>query len=431
MESITKLNFEKEFEMRINLRRLSILLLLLGVFLMSSTVLAQKNKLTWTPVDGGNISSYKIYRSVGDQSNFTLIATVNHPTDTYYDENINLGTQYYYAVTSVDANSNESEYSTYANVLTPQAFNLAVSANPSAGGSVTKNPNKSEYIDGEQVTLSAIANSGYQFDHWGGDITGTNATVDVTMNSDKNIVAYFTQIQYTLTLNNNPSGGGSITKDPDKTSYTYGEEVTLTASANAGYSFDQWSGDASGTSSSVTVTMDGNQSVTANYNQLQHTLAVVNNPTGGGTVTKDPDKSNYNYGEEVTLTVTANAGYSFDQWSDDASGTGSSVTVIMNGNKSVTANYNQLQYTLNISVDPSGSGSVLKDPDKTNYTYGEEVTLTASGSSGYEFDYWSGDLSGTNPSASVTINGNKNIVAHFISIRPDAPQDVQVIFVIE
>ena len=245
-------------------------ILVMGCVLISSVSFAQKNKLTWTPVSEGNITSYRIYRSINDQSNFVLLTTVNHPESVFYDENINLGTQYYYAVTSVDANETESEFSSYANVLTPQAFNLAVSVNPSAGGAVTKSPDKTEYIDGELVALTAEANPGYEFDHWGGDISGTNATVNVTMNADKNIVAYFNQIQYTLTLNSNPAAGGSISKSPDKSSYTHGEEVTLTVAANAGYSFDQWSGDASGSTSSVTVTMDGNKSVTANYNQLQY-----------------------------------------------------------------------------------------------------------------------------------------------------------------
>ena len=404
-------------------------ILVMGCVLISSVSFAQKNKLTWTPVSEGNITSYRIYRSINDQSNFELLTTVNHPESVFYDENINLGTQYYYAVTSVDANETESEFSSYANVLTPQAFNLAVSVNPSAGGAVTKSPDKTEYIDGELVALTAEANPGYEFDHWGGDISGTNATVNVTMNADKNIVAYFNQIQYTLTLNSNPAAGGSISKNPDKTSYTHGEEVTLTVAANAGYSFDQWSGDASGSTSSVTVTMDGNKSVTANYNQLQYTLALVNDPTEGGTVTKNPDKTSYTHGEEVTLTVAANAGYSFDQWSGDASGSTSSVTVTMDGNKSVTANYNQLQYTLNVTVDPSGVGIVVKNPDKTNYTYGEQVILTASANSGYQFDHWSGDISGTTPSVTLTINGNKNIVAHFINVVPSAPQNVQAIFV--
>ena len=46
--------------------------------------------------------------------------------------------------------------------------------------------------------------------------------------------------------------------------YTAGTVVQLTAVPNTGYVFSSWSGDASGTSNPVSVTMDGNKSVTAN-----------------------------------------------------------------------------------------------------------------------------------------------------------------------
>ena len=112
---------------------------------------------------------------------------------------------------------------------------------------------------------------------------------------------------YSLNIDINPSGGGTVNKNPDKSTYSHGEQVELTASANSGYAFSHWSGDASGTNNPVTVTMDGNKSVTANYaielptisvtpsshdfGQVQvssyadKTFTVEN--TGGGTLTGD------------------------------------------------------------------------------------------------------------------------------------------------
>ena len=70
---------------------------------------------------------------------------------------------------------------------------------------------------------------------------------------------------YTLSLNVNPFGGGTVTKNPDKTSYCPGDQVTLTSSADSGYVFSSWSGDASGSTNSVSVTVNENRSVTANF----------------------------------------------------------------------------------------------------------------------------------------------------------------------
>ena len=40
------------------------------------------------------------------------------------------------------------------------------------GGVVAKSPNQANYISGTQVTLTATANSGYQFSGWSGDAAG-------------------------------------------------------------------------------------------------------------------------------------------------------------------------------------------------------------------------------------------------------------------
>ena len=68
---------------------------------------------------------------------------------------------------------------------------------------------------------------------------------------------------YTLTTVVSPSGAGSVS--PSGGEYEPGELVTLTASPASGYIFDYWSGAASGTTATTTVTMDSRKSVTANF----------------------------------------------------------------------------------------------------------------------------------------------------------------------
>lgn len=68
---------------------------------------------------------------------------------------------------------------------------------------------------------------------------------------------------YTLTLN--ATTGGTATKVPDQPTYNHGTVVTLTANADPGYHFDQWSGDATGTINPLIFPMTGSKTITANF----------------------------------------------------------------------------------------------------------------------------------------------------------------------
>ena len=159
------------------------------------------------------------------------------------------------------------------------------------------------------------------------------------MTGNKSVTATFTQDEYTLTVN--IVGSGSVSKDPDQATYTYGDVVQLTATADPGWTFDSWSGDLSGSTNPDTITMDSDKTVTAAFTQDQYTLTV--NITGNGSVTKDPDQATYTYGTVVQLTATADPGWTFDSWSGDLTGSTNPDTITMTGNKSVTATFTQAQ----------------------------------------------------------------------------------------
>ena len=111
---------------------------------------------------------------------------------------------------------------------------------------------------------------------------------------------------------------------------------------------------------------------------ITYTLTASISPAGAGTVTLNPPDGTYNAGTIVTLTATANAGYTFSGWSGDLFGTTNPATIIMNSNKTVTAIFGQsCVYTLTVSISPSGSGTVTRNPDKKAYCPGDQVTLTA------------------------------------------------------
>ena len=228
------------------------------------------------------------------------------------------------------------------------------------------------------------------------------------MNGNKSVTAHFTANQYSLTITND--GSGSVTKNPNQATYTYGQVVTLTAIPTTGWSFSSWTGDLTGSQNPKTITMDGNKAVTAHFTANQYSLTITID--GSGSVTKNPNQATYTYGQVVTLTAVPGTGWAFSSWSGNLTGSTNPASITMNGNKSVTAHFTANQYSLTITND--GSGSVTKNPDQATYTYGQIVTLTAVPITGWSFSSWTGDITGSQNPKTITMNANKAVTAHFV-----------------
>ncbi|MFH1101781.1 MAG: NF038122 family metalloprotease [Methanobacteriota archaeon] len=215
---------------------------------------------------------------------------------------------------------------------------------------------------------------------------------------------------YTLTIH--IDGQGSVLKDPDYALYPPDTPVELTAVPALGWHFDQWSGDLQGSDNPDIIIMDGNKVVTAHFVQDQYTLTI--NIDGSGTVTKVPDQGSYTYGTPVQLTAHPAVGWHFVEWTGDLVSTNNPDTIVMTHNSVVTAHFAQDQYTLTIEVQ--GQGTVTRDPDYPTYTYGTSVELTAHEAQGWQFDYWDGDLQGTQNPDTIIMDGDKSVTAFFIEI---------------
>ena len=173
-----------------------------------------------------------------------------------------------------------SSNTTYTANFTTQ-YTLSTSVSPAGSGSI--NPAGANWYNGGQsVSLSATASTGYTFSNWSGSLTHSTNPTSITMDGPKNVTANFSQNQYTLTVNINPSNSGSVTKSPNKSAYLHGEQVTLSASANSGYVFNSWSGSATGSSNPVALTMNGNKAVTGNFSSASENVTTPSGPTGPG-----------------------------------------------------------------------------------------------------------------------------------------------------
>ena len=176
---------------------------------------------------------------------------------------------------------------------------------------VTDGTGSGIYAVGVSVTVKANAPAkGKTFDKW--TATGvtianpTSSTVTFDMpDCDVVLTATYKDIIYTVTVTDGTA---------DKTSVTYGESVTVEASAPAkGKAFDKWTAtgitltDEQTKSTEITFTMpDGNVTLTATYKELAKYHVTVFGGTGAG-----------DYYESDSVTVKANVpeeGKEFDGW---------------------------------------------------------------------------------------------------------------------
>jgi hypothetical protein len=137
---------------------------------------------------------------------------------------------------------------------------------------------------------------------------------------------------------------------------------------------------------------------------------------GNGSVTRDPDKTNYGC-EDVGLTAHPEACWLFNDWSGDLSGSDNPETISIDGSKLVTATFIADPSLYTLAVNTVGDGTVTRDPDQLTYPCGQAVTLTATADTGWFFGGWSGDLSGADNPDTITIQGNQTVTGTFVSHR--------------
>ena len=247
----------------------------------------------------------------------------------YTRDNVQLADAGNYSVLVGDAYGSPATSSAAANLT----VGFTLKANVLGGGMVFQRPDLTLYTNNSTVTLTATWASGWFFQGWSGDASGTNNPLEIVMTAHKAITAHFVPV-FNLTLATN--GSGTVARSPDETSYLSNSIVSVTATPSPGWQFSGWSGSARGRSNPLSLTMTNNKSITANF-LYGFTLATTSE--GGGGVWKDLDLPSYPPNSVVTLRAVPDAGWTFTGWSGAASGTANSLAVMMNSNKSVKATF--------------------------------------------------------------------------------------------
>jgi|GEM_PF-147417 len=257
-------------------------------------------------------------------------------------------------------------------------FELTTNVNPAGGGEIAVDPDLPKYNKGDRVNLTAQPAQGFEFDRWSGDLGDANPTdvsIDLVMNQNRDVSANFSEVpvqQYILNILIDPAGKGRVIANPDKAKYNNGENVQITAEANSGFKFKEWSGDignANPNSIAITIVMSKDRDITANFESIpvpRYKLNIDYDPIDGGRVEINPDNSDYEKDESVELTAIPETNYGFKEWTGDLSGSSNPETIVMDSDKAVTANFllvvGETIYSMQIDLEGRQvSGKIVVD----------------------------------------------------------------------
>lgn len=392
---------------------------------MTITATFTLNTYTITVNQGshGTISPSTVTVNGGFSQTFTISPDVGyHIVDVTVDGS-SVG-----AVSSYQFSNVQGDHSITA-VFAPNEYTLTITT--VGNGTANANPAAAIYHYGDTVQLNAYPDNGWTFGGWSGDASGTTNTT-ITINGNKAVTATFTQNSYQVVfdLTGVSSSFTGVVLTVDGTGYTAADlpkafmwlhgsvhtfafNQTLPVSNGERYTWTSTSGASQLQSGSLTIT--NTATVTAAYG-TQYQLTVT---TSQGTVS---GSGWYTAGTSAVAQVTqsivtsgTDTRYVFNGWSGDAQGSQSSITVAVDGPKTVTANW-ETQYQVTVTANPTSGGIVT--PSRATWTPAGTLEISCTPNTGYQFTSWSSTAqititATTSTVVTATINGPGTITANF------------------
>ena len=297
---------------------------------------------------------------------------------------------------------------------------VVTSTNPVAGGTVSGH---GTYLTGVIATVVASPKPGYKFSKWqeGSTTVSTSPSYSFTVITGRTLVARFDEY-FIVTANSAPALSG--TTEMDSISYKTGEHAQAKAFPAAGWSFENWTenGTVVSTSQTYDFTIIGNRTLVAHFTWNEG-FAITTTPStaiGGTTTGEGP----YTDGDNVTVSAYPEVGYAFVNWTENNTevSTDSDYWFTAAANRQLVANFTPY---LNIvaNASPPAGGTVGGDG---LFISGDTALLTATATPGYVFQGWveNGTSVSTLNSYDFTVNGARELLAHFVIADVPTPIDI-------
>jgi hypothetical protein len=358
----------------------------------------------------------------------------------------------------------------YGRLELPMIYRLDISKSGTGFGTVSSSPagincdtSCTDEVGGfdanSSVTLTATPNDRSKFSLWSGACTGTDDTCTLTMNTDKNVIAYFdgkpvitiTPTSYDFGSIYGSANAFTITNVglADLTMGSISLSGTNSSDFNIPFTLDNCTGQTlvPYTSCSFTVELlpasagpksaainipsndpdNGTLSVPVSAN-IPYTYIISTTAGSGGTIS--PSFATVNFGGSQTFTITPNSGYHIADVKVDGisvtdypTSTNTSYSLTLSNTKAahtISATFSNT-YKLTISKSGTGSGTVTSSPFgiscgtgcSKSFTNATAVILTASPDTDSTFTGWSGGGCSGTEDCTVTLNEDTTVTATF------------------
>jgi len=407
--------------------------------LSAMAVSSSQVNITWSESDS-TVAKFGIERKIGTGGTWSVIAYPSGSARSYQNTGLSANTTYYYRLRAFNSANQASGYSNTTNAVTSStgssvtkniAFN---SANPSVGVYIYISPSSTTgtsdgvtpfgraYYSGTQVTATAPPLlDGNSFQKWQRDgVDFSNSTqCTVTMDANHTMTAVYGST--TRVLNGLFLSGPDPSVD-ENTSYAFTATARFTdgstmlvmpiwstsnsavatisnagvlnvSSVDADTTFDVI---AKYTYGSIVVTTTRTLSVINSNKSSTYSLTVISDH---GQIIKTPSDSNYSAGTQVRISALSEDGYLFSGWSGDASGTTSPITITMDSNKQIYANYTLIpnggQSGVTVTILPQSAiaagarwrydgGDLQNSGDTVTTKFAGDHTITATSIPGFD-----------------------------------------------
>lgn len=312
----------------------------------------------------------------------------------------------------------DAEYTAHFTTI-GETPDITISVAATEGGTASIAGNGSVTVKaGTEVTITAVAGNGYIFENWSVEetVVSTNATYTTIAYENRTYTANFskTEENETVRIRLNGSGGTrTITCNGTTVSNKYmdvpkGSIVTLnTENAENTFAFftlDKTYNDGGtiiSNKSTYTFTATSNATFYINYigygtpQSFDLNTVVKTEVSGNGYASIDGMTSKeVKYGDEITLTATADNGYKFTSWTVNSKTIGIEpiITTIVQKGATYTANFEVNIQAVTVSVE-AGYGGYATVNGKSTVTVeaGSTVMLAATPYEGYRFVNWTSD----------------------------------------
>ena len=338
--------------------------------------------------------------------------TLNNPAKTGYTFAGWTGTGLSTATKTVKVTKGSTGNRTYtatwtANTSTKYVVNH-YQMNVSGSGYTLKETENKTGTTASSVTIADLKKTYTGFTFEGGKgATSATTTKPSTLDTSATVLAdgtrvinlYYSRNKYALTL----SKGTGISAVAGAGTYYYGQSVAIDATVSTGYTWSKWSDN--NTTKNATITMPAN-ALTLTANATLNAYTIGYDLAGGSVVATNPTSYNVTTAD-FTLNNPTKTGYTFAGWIGTGLGTATKTVTVAKGstgNRTYTATWTAISYTIAFNGNGSTSGSI----SNMSMTYGVAKNLPANTfvKIGYTFTGWNtkADGSGTSYTDKVSVN---------------------------